>query len=44
MRRTQKPPWVLSPQLIRGEKQLVDKCRNYHLKQPEVEGWRCGRP
>jgi len=25
--------------LIRGEKKLVDVCREYDLKQSEVEGW-----
>ena len=25
--------------LIRGEKKLVDACREYDLKQSEVEGW-----
>src|SRR5262245_32049649 len=26
-------------QLIRGERKLVDVCREYDLKQSEVEGW-----
>lgn len=26
-------------QLIRGEKKLVDVCREHDLKQSEVEGW-----
>jgi len=26
-------------QLIRGEKKLVDVCREQDLKQSEVEGW-----
>ncbi|HZR81830.1 MAG TPA: DUF1153 domain-containing protein [Candidatus Binatia bacterium] len=25
--------------LIKGEKKLVDACREYDLKQSEVEGW-----
>ncbi len=26
-------------ELIRGEKKLVDACREYDLKQSEVDGW-----
>ena len=26
-------------QLIRGERKLVDVCREHDLKQSEVEGW-----
>ena len=26
-------------QLVRGEKKLVDVCREHDLKQSEVEGW-----